>query len=107
MNFRVFDYVVHSERYTKTSFICTLYAVALLAVSSFVDALSQVGYHVRVLDYAEHALSSGGDALAAAYVECEVGQGEKSVVAWGVATDANIVTASLRAVASAVDRAVG
>ncbi|SER29941.1 2-isopropylmalate synthase [Microlunatus flavus] len=76
-------------------------------VSSFVDALSQIGYHVRVLDYAEHALSSGGDALAAAYVECEVGQGEQSVVAWGVATDANIVTASLRAVTSAVDRAAG
>jgi 2-isopropylmalate synthase len=76
-------------------------------VSSFVDALSGLGYHVRVLDYAEHALSAGGDALAAAYVECEVGQGENSVVAWGVATDANIVTASLKAVTSAVDRAVG
>ena len=50
---------------------------------------------------------AGGDALAAAYVECEVGQGENSVVAWGVATDANIVTASLKAVTSAVDRAVG
>ena len=76
-------------------------------VSSFVDALSGLGHHVRVLDYAEHALSSGGDALAAAYVECEVGEGEDSVVAWGVATDANIVTASLKAVTSAVDRAVG
>ena len=80
-------------------------------VSSFVDTLSGLGYHVRVLDYAEHALSAGGDALAAAYVECEVGQGEipgeNSVVAWGVATDANIVTASLKAVTSAVDRAVG
>ena len=60
-----------------------------------------------MLDYAEHALSAGGDALAAAYVECEVGQGENSVVAWGVATDANIVTASLKAVTSAVDRAIG
>ncbi|MGI3783065.1 MAG: alpha-isopropylmalate synthase regulatory domain-containing protein, partial [Janthinobacterium lividum] len=76
-------------------------------LSSFVDALSGLGYHVRVLDYAEHALSAGGDALAAAYVECEVGQGENSVVAWGVGTDANIVAASLKAVASAVDRAVG
>jgi len=76
-------------------------------LSSFVDALSGIGYQVRVLDYAEHALASGGDALAAAYVECEIGQGERSVVAWGVATDANIVTASLRAITSAVDRAVG
>ena len=76
-------------------------------VSAFVDALSSLGYHVRVLDYAEHALSSGGDALAAAYVECEIGDGENSVVAWGVGMDANIVTASLRAVTSAVNRTAG
>jgi 2-isopropylmalate synthase len=73
-------------------------------VSAFVDALSVLGHRVRVLDYHEHALSSGGDALAAAYVECEVGDGEDSDVVWGVGTDANIVTASLRAVTSAVNR---
>ncbi|MGN6782212.1 MAG: 2-isopropylmalate synthase [Marmoricola sp.] len=55
---------------------------------------------VRVLDYAEHALSSGGDAIAAAYVECAVG-GE---IRWGVGLDANILTASLKAVVSAVNR---
>ncbi|HYP44049.1 MAG TPA: 2-isopropylmalate synthase [Propionibacteriaceae bacterium] len=76
-------------------------------VSAFVDAISALGYPVRVLDYHEHALSSGGDALAAAYVECEVGAGEDSDVVWGVGTDANIVTASLRAVASAVNRRMG
>ncbi len=73
-------------------------------VSAFVDALLSLGHHVRVLDYAEHALSAGGDALAAAYVECEIGEGEDSVVAWGVGMDANIVTASLRAVTSALNR---
>ncbi len=73
-------------------------------VSAFVDAISPLGYRVRVLDYHEHALSAGGDALAAAYVECEVGEGEDSVLAWGVGMDANIVTASLKAVASAVNR---
>ena len=56
---------------------------------------------MRVLDYAEHALSSGGDAIAAAYVECAVGE----KVLWGVGLDANIVTASLKAVISAVNRA--
>jgi 2-isopropylmalate synthase len=55
---------------------------------------------VRVLDYAEHALSAGGDAIAAAYVECAVGD----QVLWGVGLDANIVTASLKAVISAVNR---
>ena len=62
------------------------------------DAISALGFRVRVLDYSEHALSAGGDALAAAYVECEVGSGEDSQVAWGVGMDPNIVTASLKAV---------
>jgi len=56
---------------------------------------------VRVLDYHEHALSSGGDAIAAAYVECAVGD----QILWGVGLDPNIVTASLKAVTSAVNRA--
>jgi 2-isopropylmalate synthase len=73
-------------------------------VSAFVDAISTLEHHVRVLDYAEHALSAGGDALAAAYVECEVGEGENSVVVWGVGMDANIVNASLKAVISAINR---
>ncbi len=69
-------------------------------IDAFVRALGQVGIDVRVLDYAEHALSAGGDATAAAYVECAVG----GQVLWGVGLDPNIVTASLRAVVSAVNR---
>jgi 2-isopropylmalate synthase len=70
-------------------------------IAAFVDALRSVGHDVRVLDYAEHALSSGGDARAAAYVECAIGER----ILWGVGIDANIVTASLKAVVSAVNRA--
>lgn len=70
-------------------------------IAAFVDALHNMDVDVRVLDYAEHALSAGGDARAAAYVECAVGER----VLWGVGIDANIVTASLRAVVSAVNRA--
>jgi len=70
-------------------------------VSAFVNALSTIGIHVTVQDYAEHAMSSGGDASAAAYVECEVG----GRTLWGVGVDDNIVTASLKAVVSAVNRA--
>jgi 2-isopropylmalate synthase len=77
-------------------------------IAAFVDAINGLrdvnpawDWDVRVLDYNEHALSSGGDAIAAAYVECVVG-GE---ILWGVGLDANIVTASLRAVVSAVNRA--
>ncbi|MDQ1644956.1 MAG: 2-isopropylmalate synthase [Cryptosporangiaceae bacterium] len=70
-------------------------------IAAFVTALSEVGIDVRVLDYTEHALSAGGDAKAAAYVECAVGDR----VLWGVGVDSNIVTASLKAVVSAVNRA--
>ena len=72
-------------------------------IAAFVDALASVGHDVRVLDYAEHAMSSGGDARAAAYVECAIGER----IVWGVGVDANIVTASLKAVVSAVNRAAG
>ncbi len=69
-------------------------------ISAFCDALASVGVTARVLDYTEHALTEGTDAQAAAYVECEIGGG----VFWGVGIDANTVTASMRAVLSAVNR---
>ena len=72
-------------------------------ISAFCDALGSLGIEVRVLDYTEHALSAGSDAQAAAYVECEVGGQTR----WGVGVDTNTVTASLRAVLSAVNRARG
>jgi 2-isopropylmalate synthase len=69
-------------------------------IDAFVHALSDVDVVVRVLDYAEHAMTAGGDAEAAAYVEASV-DGD---VLWGVGTDRDIVTASLRAIAAAVNR---
>jgi 2-isopropylmalate synthase len=69
-------------------------------IDAFVHALGDAGADVRVLDYAEHALTSGEGAQAAAYVECAV----DGVTYWGVGIDANIVTASLRAVLSAANR---
>ncbi|MEO7235991.1 MAG: 2-isopropylmalate synthase, partial [Lapillicoccus sp.] len=70
-------------------------------IAAFTRAFSELGVDVRVLDYQEHALSAGGDARAAAYVECAVGDR----VLWGVGLDSSIVTASLKAVVSAVNRA--
>lgn len=70
-------------------------------VAAFCDALSTAEHDVRVLDYVEHALSAGGDARAAAYVECAI----DGIVAWGVAIDSSITTASLKAVVSAANRA--
>ncbi|AVT36229.1 2-isopropylmalate synthase [Plantactinospora sp. BB1] len=71
-------------------------------IDAYVNALQALDVRVRVLDYHEHAMSSGGDAQAAAYVECEV----DGRTVWGVGLDPNIVTASVRAVTSAVNRAL-
>jgi 2-isopropylmalate synthase len=70
-------------------------------IEAFTRALETMGVQVAVRDYAEHALGAGGDANAAAYVECQVGER----VLWGVGIDANIVVASLKAIVSAVNRA--
>jgi 2-isopropylmalate synthase len=70
-------------------------------VAAFTAALAQCGLDVNVLDYSEHALSQGGDASAAAYVECAV----NGVVLWGAGIDPSITTASLKAIISAVNRA--
>jgi 2-isopropylmalate synthase len=70
-------------------------------ISAFCGALASIGVSARVLDYHEHALTEGTDAQAAAYVECEIGD----QVCWGVGIDTNTVTASMRAVLSAVNRA--
>ena len=71
-------------------------------IAALCEAINQLGVDVRVLDYAEHAMSSGGDATAAAYVECAVGER----VLWGVGIDSSIVRASLKAIVSAVNRAL-
>ncbi|HAP97755.1 MAG TPA: 2-isopropylmalate synthase, partial [Cutibacterium acnes] len=74
------------------------------AVSAFIDALASLGIVVQVLDYSEHAMTAGGTAKAAAYVECEIGDGETSQILWGVGIDPDIAQASLNAVVNAVNR---
>ena len=76
-------------------------------LASFVDALSTIGYDVSVLDYSEHAMSAGDDAQAAAYVEASVtSPSGVATTVWGVGIATSITTASLRAVVSAVNRAL-
>ncbi|NBE56383.1 2-isopropylmalate synthase [Streptomyces boluensis] len=71
-------------------------------VSAFTRALAAAGVEVTVLDYAEHATSTGADAPAAAYVKCRVGER----VVWGAGLAPATLTASVRAVLSAVNRAL-
>jgi 2-isopropylmalate synthase len=71
-------------------------------IAAFLNIMAEQGIDVKLFDYVEHALSAGGDALAAAYVELNV----NGTRLWGVGIDADISTASLKAVVSAVNRAV-
>lgn len=71
-------------------------------IAAFLAIMAAQGIEVKLYDYVEHALSEGGDALAAAYVELNV----NGTRLWGVGIDADISTASLKAVVSAVNRAV-
>ena len=71
-------------------------------VAAFLEIIRAQGFDVTLYDYVEHALSSGGDAQAAAYVELQV-DGERL---WGVGIDNDISTASLKAIVSGVNRAI-
>lgn len=71
-------------------------------VSAFIDVLSQQGVKIRLLDYIEHTMSTGSDANAASYVELEVA----GKTLWGVGIDGDIAVSSLKAIISAVNRAL-
>ncbi|EHR63586.1 2-isopropylmalate synthase [Saccharomonospora cyanea] len=70
-------------------------------IAAFFDALATVGFDLRLMDYSEHTLTPGDDSKAASYIECAI----EDKVYWGVGIDHSIITASLRAVVSAVNRA--
>ena len=71
-------------------------------IDAFVNGLTRaLGEGIRVLDYHEHSIGSGSDAQAVCYMELRIG--EKTF--FGVGTDSNIVTASVKAIVSGVTRA--
>jgi 2-isopropylmalate synthase len=73
-------------------------------IAAFVDAWQRhTGQMVEVLDYAEHAVGEGTDAEAVAYVQLDV-DGKRVL---GAALDPDVVSASLKAVTSALNRVVG
>ncbi len=71
-------------------------------IAAFLDILSREGVDIRLFDYVEHTMGASGDAKAAAYVELEV----NGKTLWGVGIDPDISTASLKAIVSAVNRAL-
>ncbi len=71
-------------------------------IDAFVAALqADLGIDLDVTDYSEHAVGTGSDATAVAYVETQSGDG---TIMWGVGRHESILTASLRAIVSAVNR---
>jgi 2-isopropylmalate synthase len=76
-------------------------------IDAFVDGLArQTGTPIRVLDYHEHSIGSGADARAVAYLELRIGHsGAGGQTRFGVGIDGNIVSASLKAIVSAMHRA--
>ncbi|MEB4616645.1 2-isopropylmalate synthase [Leucobacter sp. M11] len=71
-------------------------------VDAFLNALKAQGHEITLFDYVEHAMSSGGDAVAAAYVDLEV-DGQRL---WGVGIDPDTSRATLKAIVSSVNRSV-
>ena len=69
-------------------------------IDALIDALGEVGVKMAVLDFHEHALTSGSGASAVAYVEAESG----GTVVWGVGIDSSILDASLQATIRAANR---
>jgi len=71
-------------------------------IDAFVAALHAHGHGVRVLDYHEHAIGSGADARAVAYLELRI---DDTTSLFGVGIDSDIVSASMKAILSGVVRA--
>lgn len=71
-------------------------------ISAFLSILTGRGLDIKLIDYVEHTMSAGGDALAASYIELDV-NGQNL---WGVGIDGDIATSSLKALISAVNRSL-
>ncbi|HCH21658.1 MAG TPA: 2-isopropylmalate synthase, partial [Bifidobacterium sp.] len=73
-------------------------------IAAFLNAVSNFGIEASVMDYVEHTMSVGTDAMAASYVECQIGEEDDASIVWGVGIDTSIVTSSLKAIISAINR---
>ena len=73
-------------------------------LAAFLNALSNFGIEASVMDYVERTMSVGTDAMAASYVECQIGEEDDPRIVWGVGIDTSIVTSSLKAIISAINR---
>ena len=73
-------------------------------IAAFLNAVSNLGIEASVMDYVEHTMSVGTDAMAASYVECQVSEDAETQIIWGVGIDSSITTSALKAIISAINR---
>ena len=73
-------------------------------IAAFLNAISNFGVDASIMDYAEHTMSVGTDAMAASYVECQVGEADDAQIVWGVGIDSSITTSALKSIISAINR---
>ena len=73
-------------------------------IAAFLNAVSNFGIEASVMDYVEHTMSVGTDAMAASYVECQIGEEDNTSIVWGVGIDSSITTSALKSIISAINR---
>lgn len=73
-------------------------------IAAFLNAISNFGVEASIMDYVEHTMSVGTDAMAASYVECQIGEAGDAQIVWGVGIDSSITTSALKAIISAINR---
>lgn len=73
-------------------------------IAAFLNAISNFGVEASIMDYVEHTMSIGTDAMAASYVECQIGEADDAQIVWGVGIDSSITTSALKAIISAINR---
>ena len=73
-------------------------------IAAFLNAISNFGVDASIMDYVEHTMSVGTDAMAASYLECQVGEADDAQIVWGVGIDSSITTSALKAIISAINR---
>ncbi|MBT1173738.1 2-isopropylmalate synthase [Bifidobacterium sp. MA2] len=74
-------------------------------IAAFLNAIANLGIEASVMDYVEHTMSVGTNAMAASYVECQVGSDADAEIIWGVGIDSSITTSALKAIISGINRA--
>ncbi|MDB1256953.1 2-isopropylmalate synthase [Bifidobacterium bifidum] len=83
---------------------CEISGIGNGPIAAFLNAVSNLGIEASVMDYVEHTMSVGTDAMAASYVECQVGEDAETQIIWGVGIDSSITTSALKAIISAINR---